>query len=65
MRPLPQYCRSDITEASQTRHQFCVILNVYDSFLKQFIAIMVGSLEVNKFSLLWGEAQLCLPYDCL
>ena len=19
----------------------------------------------NKFSLLWGEAQLCLPYDCL
>ena len=21
--------------------------------------------KVNKFSLLWGEAQLCLPYDCL
>ena len=19
----------------------------------------------NKFSLLWGEAQLCVPYDCL
>ena len=28
-RPLPQYCRSDITEASDTRHQFCVILNVF------------------------------------
>ena len=21
--------------------------------------------EDDKFSLLWGEAQLCLPYDCL
>ena len=49
MRPLPQYCRSDITEASDTRHQFCVILNVFGktSFLKQFLAIKVGSLEVN------------------
>ena len=27
VRPLPQYCRSDITEASDTRQQFCVILN--------------------------------------
>ena len=22
-------------------------------------------LWIYKFSLLWGEAQLCLPYDCL
>ena len=21
-------------------------------------------LTINKFALLWGEAQLCLPYDC-
>ena len=21
--------------------------------------------DTNKFSLLWGEAQLCLPYFCL
>ena len=21
--------------------------------------------EKNKFALLWGEAQLCLPYACL
>ena len=21
--------------------------------------------EINKFALLWGEAQLCLPYVCL
>ena len=28
----------------------------------------LGSIQkqsFNKFSLLWGEAQLCLPYDCL
>ena len=24
-----------------------------------------GTVVENKFSLLWGEAQLCLPYDCL
>ena len=49
MRPLPQYCRSDITEASDTRQQFCVILNVFGKtfFLEQFLAIKVGSLEVN------------------
>ena len=34
MRPLPQYCRSDITEASDTRQQFCVILNsIFVDFL--------------------------------
>ena len=21
--------------------------------------------EIDKFALLWGEAQLCLPYHCL
>ena len=54
MRPLPQYCRSDITEASDTRQQFCVILNVFGktSFLEKFLATKVGSLEVN-FGLLF------------
>ena len=22
-------------------------------------------IDINKFALLWGEAQLCLPYVCL
>ena len=25
----------------------------------------VGENEEDKFALLWGEAQLCLPYVCL
>ena len=28
--------------------------------------VLDGDIDINnKFSLLWGEAQLCLPYDCL
>ena len=29
-------------------------------------AFIPGSMfRINKFALLWGEAQLCLPYVCL
>ena len=35
--------------------------NVY---LELYIVI-ICNLTCNKFALLWGEAQLCLPYVCL
>ncbi len=34
---------------------FCVLFEIY---LLSTIAII----DLNKFALLWGEAQLCLPY---
>ena len=30
-----------------------------------FIILLLMILKLNKFALLWGEAQLCLPYVCL
>ena len=29
----------------------------------QYLVFQINQSE-DKFALLWGEAQLCLPYDC-
>ena len=40
--------------------------NHFPHFLNFFKKLKGGSnLVWNKFALLWGEAQLCLPYVCL
>ena len=49
----------------------CNFVNIVDSSSKNSTWSHVPSLvsptipAVNKFALLWGEAQLCLPYVCL
>ena len=45
--------RSDTNSDSLTDISFFVSLVEFLNF------------NINKFALLWGEAQLCLPYVCL
>ena len=48
-------------------------IQVYQENLDPFLQIaqrfqlegLIQNEEMNKFALLWGEAQLCLPYVCL
>ena len=49
----------------------CVMMLLYQpAVLASFKKVIQSRLihvseEQNKFALLWGEAQLCLPYVCL
>ena len=62
-----------ILEFSKCYHSihFVCKLNPFTRHLAFFaphhLKVSLGSitLGVNKFALLWGEAQLCLPYVCL
>ena len=38
---------------------------VFWSMKKNSICIVLILIQLNKLALLWGEAQLCLPYVCL
>jgi len=37
----------------------------YSKCLFQFLGTVVIKMNCNNLALLWGEAQLCLPYVCL
>ena len=36
----------------------------FDQFIR-YIIFLARKFKEDKFALLWGEAQLCLPYVCL
>ena len=47
----------NFTRLSEVLHE--VVLFLKDADIADY-----RDISGNKFSLFWGEAQLCLPYDC-
>ena len=38
--------------------------SISDSMFRARYRVVFRIFKANKFALLWGEAQLCLPYVC-
>ena len=53
-------------DSDLTRQKKFLLLNTFARNLhRSLYNFNEAKIVLNKFSLLWGEAQLCLPYDFL
>ena len=63
--PVNKFIKSKSTENMLDSLSLCWVPNVQRSPRIPTTSPKIAVSYTNKFSLLWGEAQLCLPYDCL